>query len=97
MMVVFVHESSFLHCLPFICKQSNGSVERSNLANANAPSSERSTTPILQDFVDPSMYYLSSGYASQPYYFGSMSILFFQISFAIMFMGLFVCFYVRNK
>ncbi|CAA6658572.1 unnamed protein product [Spirodela intermedia] len=59
------------HNVQEVTKKSNGSVERSNLANGNAPSSERSTTPILQDFVDPSMYYLSSGYASQPYYFGT--------------------------
>ncbi|XP_078430878.1 YTH domain-containing protein ECT2-like isoform X2 [Wolffia australiana] len=59
------------HTIPEVTKKTNGTAERNTLTNTNVPSNERSTTPILQDFVDPSLYYLSSGYASQPYYFGT--------------------------
>ncbi|XP_077245403.1 YTH domain-containing protein ECT4-like [Tasmannia lanceolata] len=44
-----------------------GSVDAGEVTNVQIPSYERSTTPLLQDFMDPSMCYLPNGY---PYYYG---------------------------
>ncbi|GKV30270.1 hypothetical protein SLEP1_g39099 [Rubroshorea leprosula] len=46
-----------------------GSVDPGNAANGQIPSFERSATPLLQDFVDPTMCYLPNGYPS-PFYYG---------------------------
>lgn len=34
------------------------------------PSSERSVTPLLPDFMDPSICYVPNGYPSTAYYYG---------------------------
>ncbi|XP_010257810.1 PREDICTED: YTH domain-containing family protein 2-like [Nelumbo nucifera] len=47
-----------------------GSVEAAEAHNGPVQSFERSTTPLLQDFMDPSMCYLPNGYASTAYYYG---------------------------
>nr|DAD42064.1 TPA_asm: hypothetical protein HUJ06_000294 [Nelumbo nucifera] len=47
-----------------------GSVETAEAPNGPVQSCERSTTPLLQDFMDPSMCYLPNGYASTAYYYG---------------------------
>ncbi|KAM1995080.1 hypothetical protein ACFX15_028175 [Malus domestica] len=46
-----------------------GSIDSGNAANGQIPS-ERSVTPLLPDFVDPSMCYLPNGYPSTAYYYG---------------------------
>ncbi|WJX47373.1 hypothetical protein P8452_34070 [Trifolium repens] len=45
-----------------------GSVDSGNAQNGQIPSYERSITPVLQDFMDPTMCYLPNGYPS--YYYG---------------------------
>ncbi|MQM12200.1 hypothetical protein Taro_045114 [Colocasia esculenta] len=57
--------------VPEVTKKSNGSVDRSNVTNMPLPSSERSMSPLLPEFMDPSMCYLPSGYASTAYYYGA--------------------------
>ncbi|XP_058086100.1 YTH domain-containing protein ECT2 isoform X2 [Magnolia sinica] len=47
-----------------------GSVDSGEVASVPIPSSERSTTPLLQDFMDPSMCYLPNGYGPTTYYYG---------------------------
>ncbi|KAK4258265.1 hypothetical protein QN277_007734 [Acacia crassicarpa] len=47
-----------------------GSVDAGNAANGQIPSCERSVTPLLQDFMDPTMCYLPNGYPSTAYYYG---------------------------
>lgn len=47
-----------------------GSVDSGNAANGQIPLSDRSETPLLQDFVDPSMCYLPNGYPSTAFYYG---------------------------
>ncbi|KAJ7955452.1 evolutionarily conserved C-terminal region 2 [Quillaja saponaria] len=47
-----------------------GSVDSGNAANGQIPSCERSVTPLLQDFMDPTVCYLPSGYPSTAYYYG---------------------------
>ncbi|GFZ20816.1 evolutionarily conserved C-terminal region 4 [Actinidia rufa] len=44
------------------------SAESGDATNAQIQSYERSMTPLLQDFMDPSMYYFPNSY---PYYYGS--------------------------
>lgn len=48
-----------------------GSIDSGNAAIGQIPN-ERSVTPFLQDFMDPSMCYLPSGYPS--YYYGGILI-----------------------
>lgn len=43
-------------------------VDSGNVANGQIPSYDRSLTPLLTDFMDPSMCYLPNGYTS--YYYG---------------------------
>lgn len=43
------------------------------MANVQIPSFERSTPPLLQDFVDPNMCYVPNGYT--PYYYGGKLII----------------------
>ncbi|TKY45654.1 YTH domain-containing family protein 2 [Spatholobus suberectus] len=47
-----------------------GSVDSGNAANGQIPSYDRSVTPVLQDFIDPTMCYLPNGYPSTAYYYG---------------------------
>ncbi|XP_057421110.1 YTH domain-containing protein ECT4-like isoform X2 [Lotus japonicus] len=47
-----------------------GTVDSGNAANGQIPSYERSVTPVLQDFIDPTMCYVPNGYASTAYYYG---------------------------
>ena len=44
------------------------SAESGDATNAQIQLYDRSMTPLLQDFVDPSMYYFPNSY---PYYYGS--------------------------
>ena len=44
------------------------SAESGDATNAQIQSYERSMTPLLQDFMDPSMYYFPNSY---PYFYGS--------------------------
>ena len=48
----------------------NGSVDSGNAANGQIPSYDRSVTPVLQYFIDPTMCYLPNGYPSTAYYYG---------------------------
>lgn len=50
-----------------------GSVDSVNAANGQIPSSERSVTPLPQDFMDPSMCYVPNGYS--PFYFGGSKLI----------------------
>ncbi|PPS14591.1 hypothetical protein GOBAR_AA05970 [Gossypium barbadense] len=47
-----------------------GSVDSGNTGNTQIPTFDRSTTPLLQDFMDPTMCYIPSGYPSAYYYGG---------------------------
>ncbi|KAF7807758.1 YTH domain-containing protein ECT4-like isoform X1 [Senna tora] len=47
-----------------------GPVDPGNAANGQIPSCERSVTPLLQDFIDPTMCYLPNGYPSTAFYYG---------------------------
>ncbi|KAL3020648.1 hypothetical protein AAZX31_05G155500 [Glycine max] len=47
-----------------------GSVDSGNAANGQIQSYDRSVTPVLQDFIDPTMCYLPNGYPSTAYYYG---------------------------
>ncbi|GMI74236.1 evolutionarily conserved C-terminal region 2 [Hibiscus trionum] len=47
-----------------------GSVDSGNVGNTQVPSFERSATPLLPDFMDPTMCYIPSGYPSAYYYGG---------------------------
>ncbi|KAL5563428.1 hypothetical protein UlMin_033175 [Ulmus minor] len=47
-----------------------GSVDSGNAANGQIPPSDRSVTPLLQDFMDPSMCYVPNGYPPAYYYGG---------------------------
>ncbi|KAB2015368.1 hypothetical protein E1A91_D08G020500v1 [Gossypium mustelinum] len=47
-----------------------GSVDSGNTGNTQIPTFDRSTTPLLQDFMDPNMCYIPSGYPSAYYYGG---------------------------
>lgn len=47
-----------------------GTVDSGNVANGQIPSYDRSITPVLQDFIDPTMCYLPNGYPSTAYYYG---------------------------
>ncbi|KAI4344851.1 hypothetical protein L6164_012038 [Bauhinia variegata] len=47
-----------------------GSVDSGNAANGQIPSYERSVTPLIQDYIDPTMCYLPNGYPSTAYYYG---------------------------
>ena len=47
-----------------------GSLDSGNTGNTQIPSFERSATPLLQDFMDPTMCYLPNGYPSAYYYGG---------------------------
>lgn len=46
-----------------------GTVDSGNAANGQIPSYDRSITPVLQDFIDPTMCYLPNGYPSTAYYY----------------------------
>ncbi|XP_059628738.1 YTH domain-containing protein ECT2-like [Cornus florida] len=46
------------------------SVDSGNVTNGQIQSYERSTTPILQDFMDPAMCYVPNAYPSTAYYYG---------------------------
>ncbi|XP_050110620.1 YTH domain-containing protein ECT4-like isoform X1 [Malus sylvestris] len=46
-----------------------GSIDSGNAANGQIPA-ERSVTPLLPDFTDPSMCYLPNSYPSTAYYYG---------------------------
>ncbi|KAK8615237.1 hypothetical protein V6N13_069015 [Hibiscus sabdariffa] len=48
----------------------NVSVDSGNAGNTQVPSFERSATPLLPDFVDPTMCYVPSSYPSAYYYGG---------------------------
>ncbi|XP_073225642.1 YTH domain-containing protein ECT2-like [Cicer arietinum] len=48
-----------------------GTVDSGIHANGQIPSYERSITPVLQDFMDPTMCYLPNGYPSTAYYYGA--------------------------
>jgi hypothetical protein len=49
-----------------------GSVDSGNALNGQIPSFERSVTPIIPDFMDPSMCYVPNAYhPSTAYYYGS--------------------------
>lgn len=50
-----------------------GSVDSANAANGQIQPFERSITPLLPDFVDPSMCYLPNGYPSTAYYYGGFN------------------------
>ncbi|XP_039064137.1 YTH domain-containing protein ECT4-like isoform X2 [Hibiscus syriacus] len=47
-----------------------GSVDSGNAGNTQVPSFERSATPLLPDFMDPTMCYIPSDYSSAYYYGG---------------------------
>ena len=47
-----------------------GPVDSGNAANGQIPSYDRSVTPVLQDFMDPTLCYLPNGYPSTAYYYG---------------------------
>lgn len=47
------------------------SVDSGNATNGQIPSFERSVTPLLPDFMDPSMCYVPNGYPPTAYYYGS--------------------------
>lgn len=47
-----------------------GSVDSGNTGNTQIPSFDRSATPLLPDFMDPTMCYLPNGYPSAYYYGG---------------------------
>ncbi|XP_057953259.1 YTH domain-containing protein ECT2-like [Malania oleifera] len=47
-----------------------GTVESGDAANGQIQPYERSMTPLLQDFMDPSMCYLPNAYTSTAYYYG---------------------------
>lgn len=51
-----------------------GSVDSANAANGQIPTLERSVTPLLQDFMDPSMCFVPNGYPSTAYYYGGKMI-----------------------
>ncbi|XP_078441852.1 YTH domain-containing protein ECT4-like [Wolffia australiana] len=54
-----------------VTKKSYGTTDGADRATAPAPHSDRSMTPLLQDFMDPSMCYLPNGYPSPTYYYGA--------------------------
>lgn len=56
---------------PEVAKKPYGPANGGEIASALVPSSERATTPLLPDFMDPSMCYLPNGYASPAYYYGA--------------------------
>lgn len=47
-----------------------GSVDSGNATNGQIPSFERSVTPLLPEFIDPSMCYVPNGYPPTAYYYG---------------------------
>jgi hypothetical protein len=47
-----------------------GSVDSGNATNGQIPSFERSVTPLLPEFIDPSMCYVPNGYPTTAYYYG---------------------------
>ncbi|XP_077247947.1 YTH domain-containing protein ECT4-like [Tasmannia lanceolata] len=47
-----------------------GSVNAGEVTSVPIQSYERSTTPLIQDFMDPSMCYVPNGYASPTYFYG---------------------------
>ncbi|XP_019463716.1 PREDICTED: YTH domain-containing family protein 1-like [Lupinus angustifolius] len=47
----------------------HGTVDSGNALNGQIPPYDRSLTPLLQDFMDPAMYYFPSGYPSPAYYY----------------------------
>lgn len=47
-----------------------GSVDSGNATNGQIPSFERSVTPLLPEFIDPSMCYVPNGYPHTAYYYG---------------------------
>ncbi|OWM89843.1 hypothetical protein CDL15_Pgr024592 [Punica granatum] len=47
-----------------------GPVDSANAPNGHIPPYERSLTPLLHDFTDPTMCYLPNGYPSTAYYYG---------------------------
>ncbi|XP_020524783.1 YTH domain-containing family protein 1 isoform X2 [Amborella trichopoda] len=53
--------------------ESQGKPKEVSEATKKIPSSDRSTTPVLQEFMDPNMCYLPNGYASS-YYYGSYEV-----------------------
>ncbi|KAG7951237.1 hypothetical protein I3843_13G155800 [Carya illinoinensis] len=48
-----------------------GSVDSANATNGQIPSFERSVTPLLPDFMDPSVCYVPNGYPPAAYFYGS--------------------------
>uniref|UniRef100_A0A1D1ZFG8 YTH domain-containing family protein n=1 Tax=Anthurium amnicola TaxID=1678845 RepID=A0A1D1ZFG8_9ARAE len=56
---------------PEVAKKPNGSVDHGIVANVPLPSSERSVSPFLQDFIDPNLCYVPTSYASPAYYYGA--------------------------
>ncbi|XP_031473618.1 YTH domain-containing protein ECT4-like isoform X1 [Nymphaea colorata] len=51
-------------------KPSSVRYEAGDVGKAVNSTSNRSTTPILQEFADPNMFYVPNGYASSTYYYG---------------------------
>ncbi|KAF1888057.1 hypothetical protein Lal_00024069 [Lupinus albus] len=47
-----------------------GTVHSGNALNGQVPPYDRSVTPLVQEFADPNLCYLSSGYPSTAYYYG---------------------------
>ncbi|XP_019461640.1 PREDICTED: uncharacterized protein LOC109360893 isoform X1 [Lupinus angustifolius] len=47
-----------------------GTVDSGNALNGQVPPYDRSVTPLLQEFADPNLCYLPSGYQSTAYYYG---------------------------
>ncbi|KAK7247261.1 hypothetical protein RIF29_42141 [Crotalaria pallida] len=47
-----------------------GTVDSGNTLNGQIAPYDRSVTPLLQDYVDPTLCYLPNGYASTAYYYG---------------------------
>lgn len=48
-----------------------GSVDSANATNGQIPSFERSVTPLLPDFMDPSVCYVPNGYPPAAFFYGS--------------------------
>ncbi|PKI61351.1 hypothetical protein CRG98_018253 [Punica granatum] len=47
-----------------------GSVDAGNAANGQVQPNDRAMTPVLPDFMDPTMCYVPNGYPSTAYYYG---------------------------
>lgn len=47
----------------------NGSVDGTKAANPPIQPYDRSLTPLIPDYIDPTLCYLPNGYAPHPYYY----------------------------